>query len=108
MSTYRDRDGNPIGMEEWAAALHNHRVAKTEIGPFVVSTVWTGLDDGSGNIFESIVFRQGEVESQHRSPTELDALRDHLDHVDFVEDLVGDAAQFPFYRSSKEVIWRMR
>jgi hypothetical protein len=62
-----DKEGRPISIEEWGRLKGSdpnyYRVAKTDIGPWVVSTVWLGLDhrywgEGPPVIFETMVFRK--------------------------------------------------
>lgn len=61
---YYDRQGNPIGIGDWALIFEGgegeRRVAEDQVGPFWVSTVWLGLDhqygDGPPLIFETMVF----------------------------------------------------
>lgn len=64
MMDWYDREGKPISIEEWGR-LHEQydyvRVELDHVGPYVVSTVWLGLDyrfvgDGPPIIFETMVF----------------------------------------------------
>lgn len=91
MSDYYDRQGNPITMHEWAAALETQRrVAETTLpdGKWV-STVWLGLDHrfGSGApvIFETMVFPAdgdfGDIDCERYS-TEAEALAGHAAMVE--------------------------
>lgn len=65
MTAY-DRQGKPIGQEEWSRLSKDptyRRVASTKLpNGYVVSTVWLGLDYsfGSGTplFFETMVFRK--------------------------------------------------
>lgn len=93
-----DRQGNPIGLKEWAAKLGDveyKRVGSDTVGPVWVSTVWLGLDHGFGGsaplIFETMTFPSGTDTSQewrdlymHRYSTEEDA---KLGHALLVEKL---------------------
>lgn len=62
-----DKDGRAISIEDWAQLMEDRdytRVAWTEIGKYVFSTVWLGLDhsfgDGPPLIFESMAFKRKE------------------------------------------------
>jgi hypothetical protein len=98
---YYDRAGNPITLDEWAAMATRkaRRVALTEVGPYVVSTVWLGLDHGFGPghaplIFETMVFPgQGwhddtylapAFDYQDRYSTEDQARQGHAETVTLV------------------------
>lgn len=88
--TYRNRDGEVISSGEWAASFNNRRVARTDVGEFVVSTVWTGLEDEGGNIFESIIFWNGTAKVQERTATELEALIWHMSFVQSVSSALAE------------------
>jgi hypothetical protein len=70
---YYNRQGEPITLDEWcklAIQVDAKRVALSAVGPYVVSTVWLGLDHGFSLyedappiIFESMVFARGGWES---------------------------------------------
>lgn len=59
-----DRHGRPISLAECARLLADEayrRVASTTVGPYLVSTVWLGVDHGHGApggpvAFETMVF----------------------------------------------------
>lgn len=61
---YYNKHGVPISMEQWAELFEDfegRRIARDEVGPWVVSTVWLGLDhsflrSGPPLIFETMVF----------------------------------------------------
>lgn len=62
---FYDRDGQPISMRQWMmlwSNLDERIVAADEIGPYIVSTVWLGIDHGSRRagatplIFETMIF----------------------------------------------------
>lgn len=62
MSDFYDRNGNRLGLFEWAR-LHEDdeykRIAHTVVRGREVSTIWLGLDHGFGEIpiiFETVVF----------------------------------------------------
>jgi len=87
---YYDRDGNPIGLGDWAEAnndLDYKRVARTFVGAVEVSTVWLGLDHGlMGDrplIFETMCFtwvggdRAISDDYMERYSTEQEALEGH-------------------------------
>jgi hypothetical protein len=64
MNMFYSKDGRPLDQRSaWILMEDQYykRVALTEIGPYVVSTVWLGLDhnfgfDGPPLIFETMVF----------------------------------------------------
>ena len=85
MSDYYDRRGKPIKRKEWHALYQgeNKRVALTERGDVLVSTVWLGVDhrigDGPPLIFETMVFG-GPLSKHHvRYSTEAEALAGHAE-----------------------------
>ena len=87
-SLYYNRQGEPIGLHEWADLMEDAEyrlVANTEVGPYRISTVWLGLDHswssivggpGVPIIFETMVFGGGG-EIQQRYDTEAQARRGH-------------------------------
>jgi len=97
VGSYYDRQGNPLTMEEWVQ-LHSgdKTVAKTQVGEYLVSTVWLGLDHsfsgaGAPLIFETMVFdqtpgtpRKWSDELLERYPTEAAALAGHDQVVQLV------------------------
>lgn len=99
MSLYFDRQGQPMSLAEWRADMEtaDRTVAKTEVGSFLVSTVWLGLNHGFGGgppiIFETMVFeaeRGGDglrecLDWQERYSTEAEALEGHARAVAWVE-----------------------
>lgn len=105
---YYGRDGSPLNLAAWCALLEDddyRHVAKTEVGPYLVSTIWLGLDHnffGTGPpiIFETLVFGpefSGEIDGR-RYPTEADALAGHEEFVTLIrstkldaEDVLDDA-----------------
>lgn len=85
-----DREGNPIDTLRWGELHEDYdyvRVELTEIGPYVVSTVWLGLDHsymegGPPIIFESLVFTKTAWEDDtprddpnHEPLMEIDGMR---------------------------------
>lgn len=92
MSDYFDRDGNPMPDDWWDKKKHGERtysrwvtekrVARTEVGEFVVSTVWLGLDHdyltGRPVIFETMVFGEPWNNEMARYSTEEEAMIGHL------------------------------
>lgn len=66
---YFSRSGRPISMRDWCRIKawddetndrDYTRVAADDVGPYLISTVWLGLDHGFGGpplIFETMVFR---------------------------------------------------
>jgi hypothetical protein len=88
VSTYYDREGNPITMEAWCVLLgrkHSEeeygRVAITVIDDSSISTVWLGLNHNwRGNpplIFETMVFGGPLNGQQWRYSSEAQALAGH-------------------------------
>ena len=84
MSGCYDRDGHPVTIDQWIQAFKpdDRIVARTEIGETLVSTVWLGLDHGSGGgpplIFETMTFPDDRGESEQvRYSTEEEALAGH-------------------------------
>lgn len=90
MGDWYDKEGNRISMHQWGA-LHDEedyiRVGLDEIGPYVVSTVWIGLDHsftehGPPIIFETLVFTSSawhdttdRDDPDHESLSEIDGKR---------------------------------
>jgi hypothetical protein len=83
---YFDREGNRITLDEWARLRGPdtdlyRRVALTEVGPYMVSTVWLGLDHEwrPGHpplIFETMTFLRTEWEDWLRTGLhDIDARR---------------------------------
>lgn len=81
MSTYYDRRGNQITMEQWAATFGDNTVIRTTVGVAEVSTVWLGINHqwGAGPplIFETMVFGGNLNEECVRYSTESEALVGH-------------------------------
>ena len=88
-SSYYDRGGKPITMEQWAVGFGDRTlktVAKDQIGDAKVSTVWLGLDhelgfDGPPLIFETMIFGGEHDKFQERYSTEEQARARHLEIV---------------------------
>lgn len=86
---YYDRKGRPLTLFQWARLREDNPdgyifIGRTEVGPFVVSTVWLGLDHnfsetGPPLIFETMIFGRGgsDIEYCERYPTEEAALAGH-------------------------------
>lgn len=79
-----DRDGKPLEFMEWAIKMNDaeyKRVARTELGDVLVSTVWLGLnhswDDGPPLIFETMIFGGPHDDWMDRYSTEAEALAGH-------------------------------
>lgn len=77
---YYARNGDEITLEQWAMSRETeHRVALTDVGPYVVSTVWLGLDHSFGGgrpvIFETMVFAADDWEGESAGLSEFDMLR---------------------------------
>jgi hypothetical protein len=86
-SYYFDRDGKPLTRDEW---LHfwwsvpfddYRRVAVDQIGPFRISTVWLGVNDGSMGIFETRFEYDDGGAKYYRSSTESEARDQHAYRV---------------------------
>lgn len=92
MAEYWDREGLPIGQDEWLARwsdIDYKVVEQTMVGMVQVSTVWLGLDHGMGGgaplIFETMIFGGELDQTQWRYPREVDALKGHEKVVRLVE-----------------------
>jgi hypothetical protein len=97
---YYDRLGVPIELMEWAGLLEDReyaRIAESTVGPYLISTVWLGLDQnflhiGPPIIFETMVFAHvsgdlhGDLETR-RYFTEGEARVGHEEMVQLVEVL---------------------
>lgn len=80
-------DGEPLDFDEWARLWHSddwRRIVRQErIGPFFVSTVWTGMDMGFGRshvplTYETMIFGPEPLDGwQVRAPTRASALVVH-------------------------------
>lgn len=80
MSDYYDKDGSPMDRDTWSKKWSDFDyrvVAKTDLGPVRVSTIWLGTDHGFGDgpplIFETMVF---DNEEQLTDPFNLDWIDD--------------------------------
>jgi hypothetical protein len=97
MSSYYDRQGQPIDMMTWAQMFEDKAVkvvAQTKVGDVLVSTAWLGLDHnflgGPPLIFETMVFGGLLDQEQERYSTEAQALAGHDQMVAKVKALVSD------------------
>ena len=100
MSTYYDRSGRQLTLDEWSQLMEDDEykvVERTHVGPYLVSTVWLGLNHnwwgGPPLIFETMVFDQGPgTERPHhdhemeRYSTEAQARAGHDQMVAMVRD----------------------
>lgn len=87
MIDYYDREGNPLDDAEFMRLFSKgesyRRVARDEVGKYLVSTVWLGIDHGFGEvgplIFETMVFESGNSNNVvcKRYATEAMALAGH-------------------------------
>ena len=88
-----DKEGNPISTEEWSRLKDDeeyHRVGLDQVGPYMVSTVWIGLDHqfmegGPPLIFETMVFtttawNADRNEEDHEGLLDLDCVRYSTEH----------------------------
>lgn len=84
-STFFDREGQPIGYEEFERLYaQGPTVEYTEVGDKQVSTVWLGVDYGHGFtpvplIYETAIFP--ELDVIERTPTEESARKVHAEVV---------------------------
>lgn len=96
---YWDRDGEPIDIALYSVLMEDaayKRVARTVVGPYVVSTVWLGIDYGMAAVyrmsdkptalFETMVFGDGPEHDLdcRRWATEAEALAGHEEVVTLV------------------------
>jgi len=99
-----DKYGNHITLEEWGRLYEDEdymRIGLTEVGPYVVSTVWLGLDHSFGTgppvLFETLVFTKTawndprpRDDPEHKTLMEIDGRRYHTEeeakagHEEFV------------------------
>src|SRR5690348_11829956 len=84
MSDKYDKNGKPLSLMAWATLLEDRdykRVASSQIGQYLISTVWLGLnhnyDGGKPLIFETMVFGPDDEEYTERYSTEAEALAGH-------------------------------
>jgi hypothetical protein len=99
MILYYDRQGRPISLEGWALLLRDldyRRVGLDEVGGFVISTVWLGLNhqwlaSQPPIIFETMVFSAEDEkpveEYMDRYSTEEEARLGHLNVVSVVREM---------------------
>lgn len=81
---YYNAQKYPRGQAKWGT---EQRVGRTNLGDFLVSTVWLfGIDHGHGEgpplIFETMVFGEPYDQELQRYSTEEQAMRGHLETVD--------------------------
>ncbi|MFI0265611.1 hypothetical protein [Streptomyces luteogriseus] len=86
-ASHLNRYGQAITSEQWgklAADPSYVRIGKTELRAgeeavtvVRVSTMWVGINTGSGEIFESVVFRNGDQVDHQRYRTEDEAKEGH-------------------------------
>lgn len=67
---YYDKTGRPIDVMEWAKLSEDidyKRIVKETVGEYEISTIWLGVDHGSGGgppmIFETAVFADTDEET---------------------------------------------
>ena len=98
--SYYDQDGKPITQRQWLDAwgeIKNRTIARTQVGRFLISTVWLGLNhqygDGPPLIFETMIFDEhgADIGCQRYSTKEA-ALVGHKDAERWIES-VWDALQ---------------
>jgi hypothetical protein len=91
---YYDRDGNPIGLEEWARLREDPaycRVAQTVIGfnnaETAVLTVWVGVDCTlSTAVLATAIVAGGRLNEVREYDTEAEAREGHKDVVKHIVD----------------------
>jgi hypothetical protein len=92
VTKFRDRQGNPLGLMDWARKLEDdsYTVVKQEILPngLLISTVWIGIDEpdkalgfGHTPLFETAVFDNRQSLSRVAYHTEREALAGHHNKV---------------------------
>jgi hypothetical protein len=106
-----DREGRPLSLEEAGrlfADFDYKRVDLTEVGPYVVSTVWMGMDhsfmEGPPQIFETMVFTSSEWSDVERIglqdidcvryATESEARAGHQDMVALIRATTIEPEEF--------------
>jgi hypothetical protein len=98
---YYDRKGNPIGLMEWSILCNDDSykiVKQEEIGPYLVSTVWIGLNMAIFGdvklIFETMIFAKKDCDMEKDDPltdyiyrygSEDEALEGHTKAVEMVK-----------------------
>lgn len=89
---YYDMEGRPIDLYRWLELYDKRRgLAKTQVGPYLVSTIYEGVDHGFGLtllpiIFETGLLRKewkgyGFVEVIDRYATKGGAMRGHYRYI---------------------------
>lgn len=84
---YYDMEGRPIDLYRWLDLRRGRRgLAKASIGPYLVSTIYEGINYGSGQvplIFETGLLRKGYgfVEVIDRYATKGGAMRGHYRYI---------------------------
>lgn len=92
-----NRQGVRISLDEWAMLMGEgrsaadptagyHRIGYDMVGPFTISTAWTGLDSraflgGTPLIFESVLMSPHQPDQWFRHTTEDDAREAHANIV---------------------------
>lgn len=78
----------------WFQSADRH-VARTEIGPMIVSTVFLGLDHRIGPgpplLFETMIFDDGDDGYQARCETWVEAERHHAEAVELAQARLAGA-----------------
>jgi len=91
INIYFDKTGMPIDLLTWGRLFEDREYAtigKTEVGPYVISTVWIGIDHSWNkelHIFETMIFSKDKNDLldqyQARYATEQQAIQGHEDAV---------------------------
>ena len=83
--TYKDRTGNTITQTTWHSLQRREaykRIEYTELPCGIwVSTIWTGIENGYGEIFETMVRLPGAEDEFYLNKTEARAIDTHDDLV---------------------------
>ncbi len=100
---YRDRKGKEITHEEWVqliSPLGKYRnVGRVVIGKYLISTVWQGIENLDGTLYETMVFDRESDKPwsdlyMHRYQTEEDALVGHQTIVAIAQKCVDNGDEF--------------
>lgn len=86
---------DPQEWSEWFGTTDRH-VAKTDIGPLWVSTVFLGItafadDRGAPLLFETMIFDSGEDQYQTRCATWDEAQKQHAEAVEIARERLAAA-----------------
>lgn len=100
---YRDRKGQEMTQNEWMEIQtipdDYRRVARNQIGKYLISTVWLGIEDLNGSFFETMVFNHEGDDPwhylyDHTYKTEEEAKIGHETIVAIVQRCVDKGDEF--------------